>query len=182
MHRLKTRAPRLTPPTRYCHMAHGLSLRVSLWLARRIQKGVRRVKREELQRLECKTLAARFRNVVQEGLNCSPFEAEAVLDVVKEVYGPYLDETPASSPPGKITLMAIAAEKPAGKPSCVPLTLTNRRARSLVFCLVFWRANAPNWPPSSPRGYIFPITSAKRSSRWLTRSDRVRVSGSDGSE
>ncbi len=78
--------------------------------------GVRRVRQEELQRLECKTLDARFRNVVQEGLNCSPFEAEAVLGVVKEVYGPYLDEAPASSPPGKITLVAIAADEPAGKP------------------------------------------------------------------
>lgn len=77
--------------------------------------GMRRARREELQRLEFKTLDARFRNVIREGLNCSPFEAEAVLDVVKEVYGPYLDGTPAASPPGKITLVAVAADEPAGK-------------------------------------------------------------------
>jgi len=77
--------------------------------------GMRRARREELKRLESKTLDARFRSIIREGLNCSPFEAEAVLDVVKEVYGPYLDETPAASPPGRITLVAIAADEPAGK-------------------------------------------------------------------
>lgn len=78
--------------------------------------GMRRARREELNRLESKTLEARFRSIVRDGLNCSPFEAEAVLEVVKEVYGPYLDETPAASPPGRITLVAVAADEPAGKP------------------------------------------------------------------
>lgn len=78
--------------------------------------GMRRARREELSRLESKTLDARFRSIIRDGLNCSPFEAEAVLDVVKEVYGPYLDETPAASPPGRITLVAVAADEPAGKP------------------------------------------------------------------
>ncbi|UCC32221.1 MAG: DUF1670 domain-containing protein [Phycisphaerales bacterium] len=77
--------------------------------------GMRRPRREELKRLEGKTLDARFRSIIRDGLNCSPFEAEAVLDVVKEVYGPYLAETPAASPPGRITLVAIAADEPAGK-------------------------------------------------------------------
>ena len=46
--------------------------------------GVRDKKRETLRRLNSKTLDARFLNEIQNGLNCSPFESEAVLDVVKE--------------------------------------------------------------------------------------------------
>ena len=42
--------------------------------------GIRNQSREELIRLECKTLHARFKNEVQHGLNCSPFEAEAVVN------------------------------------------------------------------------------------------------------
>ena len=41
--------------------------------------GVRNAKREELERLECKTLDAQFRAVIQDGLNCSPFEAEEII-------------------------------------------------------------------------------------------------------
>ncbi|MFQ5464210.1 MAG: DUF1670 domain-containing protein [Phycisphaerae bacterium] len=71
--------------------------------------------REELRRLESKTLEARFKTTIQHGLNCSPFEAEAVLDVVREVYFPYLDGSSASAPPGKVTLVAVDADEPAGK-------------------------------------------------------------------
>jgi len=77
--------------------------------------GVRNVKREELARLECKTLDAQFRTVIQEGLGCSPFEAEAVLNAVKEVYFPFLDYAAPMAPPGKVTLIAVSAEEPAGK-------------------------------------------------------------------
>ena len=77
--------------------------------------GVRNAKREELRRLECKTLDAQFRTVVREGLNCSPFEAEAVVDVVQEVYGPYLNGSDGSLPPGSIRLVAVDAEEAAGK-------------------------------------------------------------------
>jgi len=45
--------------------------------------GVRNKKREELRRLDSKTLDAKFLNEIRNGLNCSPFEAEAVLEVVK---------------------------------------------------------------------------------------------------
>jgi len=78
--------------------------------------GNRNIKKEQLHRLECKTLDARFLNIIQKGLNCSPFEAEAVLDVVKEVYFPFLDESTPMAPPGKITLIAVSADEPAGKP------------------------------------------------------------------
>src|SRR3974377_500645 len=66
--------------------------------------------------VESKTLDARFTTEIQQGLNCSPFEAEAVLDVVKEVYFPFLAAEAPQAPPGKITLIAVAADEPAGKP------------------------------------------------------------------
>ena len=79
--------------------------------------GIRNRRREAVHRLECKSLDARFLAEIREGLNCSPFEAEAVLSVVKEVYAPYLDAASAAiSPPGKITLMVVNADEPAGKP------------------------------------------------------------------
>jgi DNA-binding CsgD family transcriptional regulator len=78
--------------------------------------GLRNPKREELQRLETKTLDAQFRTVVGQGLNCSPFEAEAVLNVVKEVYFPFLNGAGGQAPPGKITVVAVSADEPAGKP------------------------------------------------------------------
>jgi hypothetical protein len=78
--------------------------------------GVRNNKREILRRLDSKTLDARFLNEIRNGLNCSPFEAEAVLEVVKEVYFPFLDEQAVKAPPGKVTLIAVSADEPAGKP------------------------------------------------------------------
>ena len=78
--------------------------------------GIRNKKREELRRLDSKTLDARFLNEIRNGLNCSPFEAEAVLEAVKEVYFPFLDEHSIKAPPGKVTLIAVSADEPAGKP------------------------------------------------------------------
>ena len=77
--------------------------------------GIRNVKKEELRRLESKTLDARFLSVVKEGLGCSAFEAQAVLGVVKEVYFPFVDEAAAMGPPGKVTVIAVSAEEPAGR-------------------------------------------------------------------
>jgi hypothetical protein len=74
--------------------------------------GIRNVKRQELQRLE-----AKFLGEIQSGLNCSPFEAEAVLQVVQEVYFPVLaqlDSPPVQ--PGKLSLLGVDADEPAGKP------------------------------------------------------------------
>src|SRR6516164_1814909 len=78
--------------------------------------GVRNRNREVIERLDSKTLDARFTTEIQQGLNCSPFEAEAVLDVVKEVYFPFLAAESAQPAPGRITLIAVAADEPAGKP------------------------------------------------------------------
>lgn len=66
--------------------------------------GLRNKTREVLRRLDSKTLDAKFLKEIQQGLNCSPFEARAVLEVVKEVYFPFLDEQSIKAPPGKVTL------------------------------------------------------------------------------
>ena len=78
--------------------------------------GIRNKKRETLRRLDSKTLDAKFLQEIQHGLNCSPFEAEAVLEVVKEVYFPFLDGQSIKAPPGKVTLIAVSADESAGKP------------------------------------------------------------------
>lgn len=57
---------------------------------------------------------AQFVTEVTQGLNCSPFEARAVLGVVQEVFAPLWRE--ASSLPGRTILLAVDAEEPAGKP------------------------------------------------------------------
>jgi DNA-binding CsgD family transcriptional regulator len=78
--------------------------------------GIRNRDREVIERLDSKTLDARFTTEIEQGLNCSPFEAEAVLGVVKEVYFPFLDAEAPQAPPGKVTLIVVAADEPAGKP------------------------------------------------------------------
>lgn len=78
--------------------------------------GVRNVHRQVLRRMEAKTLDARFVGLVRDGLGCSPFESEAVLQVVREVYFPFLDEAAGMAPPGRVTVVAIDADEPAGKP------------------------------------------------------------------
>lgn len=78
--------------------------------------GVRNIKREELIRLEAKSLDARFEQIVREGLGCSAFEANAIIAVVHEVYFPFFDAASPQAPPGKVTLVALDAEEPAGKP------------------------------------------------------------------
>jgi hypothetical protein len=53
---------------------------------------------------------------VVQGLHGSAFEAEAVLEVVKVVYFPFLDQAKGPALPGKVTLVAVYADEPAGKP------------------------------------------------------------------
>ena len=78
--------------------------------------GIRNPKKETLERLSSKTLDAQFLHEIQHGLNCSPFEALAVLDVAKEVYLPFMDPDVVKAPPGKITLVALNADESPGKP------------------------------------------------------------------
>lgn len=75
--------------------------------------GIRQRKRETIARLAEKTWEARFVTEVTQGLNCSPCEARAVLGVVQEVFAPLWRE--ASRLPGRMVLMAVDAEEPAGK-------------------------------------------------------------------
>ena len=78
--------------------------------------GIRNKKLEEFLRLEVKTLDSQFRNQVMEGLGCSRFEAEAVLGVVQDVYGPYLGHTEKKVLPGYLSLVCVDSNEPAGKP------------------------------------------------------------------
>jgi hypothetical protein len=89
---------------------------------------------ELTNRLRLKSLDSQFRTEVSQGLNCSPFEAEGVLEVVKEVFFPFLHEAAAKAPPGKITLVAVAADEPAGKP------LAN--CRKVTVCLTVHRGES----------------------------------------
>jgi hypothetical protein len=78
--------------------------------------GIRNAKRQELRRLEIKTLDSQFKVAIEQGLNCSPFEAEAIVEVVREVYFPKLDEFPQTIIPGRLSVIAVDADEPAGKP------------------------------------------------------------------
>jgi DNA-binding NarL/FixJ family response regulator len=78
--------------------------------------GGKNLRGQELDRLEAKTLDARFLSEIRAGLNCSAFEAEAVLGVVKEVYFPSLERLGGPAPPGQIRLVVVSSDEPAGKP------------------------------------------------------------------
>jgi DNA-binding CsgD family transcriptional regulator len=78
--------------------------------------GVPDRKADRLKRLELKTLDSRFCHEIQHGLNCSPFEARAVLEVVRETYFPFLESNQPKLPPGKLSLVGVCADEPAGKP------------------------------------------------------------------
>jgi hypothetical protein len=75
-------------------------------------------KLQELHRLEAKTLDNRFITEITTGLNCSPFEARAILQVVHEVYLPHLGGDLPTVPlqPGQMALIAVDADEPGGKP------------------------------------------------------------------
>jgi DNA-binding CsgD family transcriptional regulator len=90
--------------------------------------GIRQRDREVIDRLDSKTLDARFTTEIEQGLNCSPFEAEAVLGVVKEVFSPFFATEANSAAPGTITFLAVAADEPAGK----PVARCNKQSVSLL--------------------------------------------------
>lgn len=82
---------------------------------------------KELQeRLRLKSLDSQFCTEIQQGLNCSPFEANCVLQVVKETYEPFLAETSIKAPPGRMSVVCVAADEPAGKPlaACRKVTVS----------------------------------------------------------
>jgi hypothetical protein len=59
-------------------------------------------------RARAKTLDAQFTSEMIEGLNCSPFEAEAIVEKVHDVYAPLL-ETTATLKPGQIQVVVVDA-------------------------------------------------------------------------
>ncbi|MFQ6084516.1 MAG: DUF1670 domain-containing protein [Candidatus Aminicenantia bacterium] len=61
------------------------------------------------KRLESKSLDQQFTNEIIHGLNCSPFEASAVLDTIYKVYSNYF-ETATPLKPGQIRLQLVAVE------------------------------------------------------------------------
>jgi len=75
----------------------------------------RDTEREQLNRLAVKTLDQLFIMRLKEGLGCSVFEAEAVTDLVKEVYFPWL-ANPEAVQAGQLALTAVSADEPGHKP------------------------------------------------------------------
>jgi len=88
---------------------------------------IRQPEREQLHRLTVKTLDQVFIMRVKEGLGCSQFEAEALTDLVKEVYFPWLSQ-PEAIQAGQLAMTAVSADEPGHKPlsqcKMVPVVLT----------------------------------------------------------
>jgi len=88
---------------------------------------VRKTAREQLDRLTVKTLDQVFMVRAQEGLNCSLFEAQALTDLIKEVYFPWLSR-PEAIQAGQLALTAVSADEPAhrrlSRCKMVPVVLT----------------------------------------------------------
>lgn len=87
----------------------------------------RQTEREQLHRLTVKTLDQVFIVRALEGLGCSQFEAQALTDLVKEVYFPWLSQ-PEAVQAGQLALTAVSADAPGHKPlskcKMVPVVLT----------------------------------------------------------
>jgi DNA-binding CsgD family transcriptional regulator len=88
--------------------------------------GSKRPKRSELDRLSVKTLDDRFLTELGQGLSCSPFEAEAILNLVREIFAPLMGSEKSPGAPGSMSVVAVDAEEPAGKPlaACRKRTIT----------------------------------------------------------
>ena len=88
---------------------------------------IRQPEVEQLQRLSVKTLDQVFITRAQEGLSCSLFEAQALTDLVREVYFPWLAK-PEAVQAGQLALIAVSADEPPHKPlskcKMVPLVVT----------------------------------------------------------
>ena len=69
---------------------------------------IRQPEREQLNRLSVKTLDQVFIMRAKQGLSCSLFEAEALTDLVKEVYFPWLSR-PEGGHAGRLALTAVSA-------------------------------------------------------------------------
>lgn len=65
---------------------------------------------QKWDRLAQKQLDQQFMNDIIHGLQCSPFEAKAILDTIYKVYGPYF-ETSGTLKPGQILFQVISIDE-----------------------------------------------------------------------
>ncbi len=84
---------------------------------------IRQPEAERLQRLSIKTIDQVFIKRAQEGLSCSLFEAQALTDLVRDVYFPYLAQ-PQALQAGQWAIIAVSALKKAAR----SMVLTTLRA------------------------------------------------------
>lgn len=70
---------------------------------------------QKWNRLAQKQLDQQFINTISSGLECSPFEAQAILETVHEVYKPFF-ETSGTIKPGQLLFQVVAIEAPANLP------------------------------------------------------------------
>jgi len=80
------------------------------------------------ERLRQKQQDVQFVNRLQAGMNCSPFEAKAILNLVYEVYHPFFDNT-ASMKPGQVLFEVVSIENSAKE------KLSNCQMKSVVLTL-----------------------------------------------
>jgi len=76
-------------------------------------------------RLAQKQLGQQFMNEIIHGMQCSPFEANAILDTVYKVYAPYF-ETSEAIKPGQILFQVVSLENGASihLENCKQITVT----------------------------------------------------------
>jgi hypothetical protein len=88
---------------------------------------IRQPELEQLNRLTAKTPDQVFIMRVKEGLGCSQFEAQALTNLVEEVYFPALTQ-PGGVQAGQLAMTAVSADEPGHKPlskcEMVPVVLT----------------------------------------------------------
>jgi hypothetical protein len=108
-------------------MAGTCKIREKSPLKQEVYHMKRQPEHEQLNCLSVKTLDQVFIMRVKEGLGCSQFEAEALTDLVKEVYFPWPSEWEAVRA-GQLVLTAVSADEPGHKPlfqcKMVPVVLT----------------------------------------------------------
>jgi len=67
------------------------------------------------QRLDAKSLDNLFRRRIEQGANCSPFVSGAILQTVKDVFPVSPQDSDNTLGLGRIKLLVVAAQEPAGK-------------------------------------------------------------------
>jgi uncharacterized protein DUF1670 len=66
-------------------------------------------------RMNAKSVDTQFMTAMQRGLNCSPFEAQIMVEKVHELYGSWFD-TSTTVQPGQIQISVVDASVPPGTP------------------------------------------------------------------